>query len=127
MQFADNFALKGDANCSINASNTDVNITLPNGMTYQGLTNEWKTPFDGSSTQFKNVVVDIDGQKGKNKLWIDRFPMRIYREGDLVGVVALVDCSDDNYYNTDTDPKVILETKSFKKTMSPSNFFFKKY
>ena len=79
-----------------------VNIILPNGVTIQGLTNPWKTPnCTGCDYQFKNILVDIDGEKGLNKLWSDRFPLRIYQGGDLSGQIQTINCDEQEVYQSD--------------------------
>lgn len=46
----------------------------------------------------KDVVIDIDGEKGKNKFGVDRAPIRIYSKGLLGGMITPVNCNrEDNY------------------------------
>lgn len=101
---ADVFALKTIPDCKVEGSttnNTKVNITFPTGTTVQGLINDWKTPYSDADFSFKNIIVDIDGQAGVNKVWIDRFPLRIYNGSGFTGTIQPVDCSDDAVYKED--------------------------
>ena len=97
-KMADYFALKSSINCSTTASMGDINFTLANGITIQGLANSWtiegKTNSDGDKYIYKEFVFDIDSpSKGMNKVGIDRFPVRIYKNGLIEGTVIPSDCS----------------------------------
>lgn len=111
VHFADMFTLKSVPKCDKTLANKDVNLEFPNGVTIQGLANDWLVPYDGAEYSMKNIVVDIDGQKGKNKIWVDRFPLKILNGGKYTGTVRIVDCSDDSVYNTN-DLKVTLTTNT---------------
>ena len=50
-----------------------------NGVTVKGVASEWVIPFENAEYQFKNIEIDIDGNKGMNRLWVDRFPMRVFK------------------------------------------------
>ncbi len=111
---ADVFALKSLPDCKVDSevyANTKVNITFPNESTVQGLTNNWITPYPESEFKFKNIVLDIDGSKGVNKVWVDRFPLRIYNGGAFTGNIQAVDCSDDAVYKED-GTKIALDTNA---------------
>ena len=105
MQLADTLTTV-EYDCEFEADDTlnakKVNITLPNKITIQGLTNPWRQPVcQGCEYKFKNIVVDIDGEKGLNKLWSDRFPIRIYQGGDLSGEIQTINCENQQMYGTD--------------------------
>lgn len=104
---ADVFSLEGNSDCKVDGEkkkNMKVNLTLPNGVTVQGLTNDWLEPFSGSDYKIKNIVIDIDGRKGVNKIGIDRFPLRLYNGSGYTGMVQVVNCKSDKdiVYNEDT-------------------------
>ncbi len=105
LQLADTLTTS-EFNCEYEADDTlnakKVNITLPNGITIQGLTNPWRKPnCTGCEFQFKNIMVDLDGEKGLNKLWSDRFPLRIYQGGDMSGQIQTINCEDQQMYASD--------------------------
>ena len=105
LQLADTLSVS-EFDCEINTDEVTnakkVNITLPNGVIIQGLTNPWKTPVCvGCDFKFKNILVDIDGQKGLNKLWSDRFPLRIYQGGGMSGQIQTINCENQQIYGTD--------------------------
>ncbi len=103
---ADVFSIEGKPNCSTLAADKDaVNITMANGVTVQGLASSWISPFDKADFYFKNIVIDIDGQKGANKLGVDRFPLRIFKEGNYEGIVLGVDCNKETFYDPDDQTK----------------------
>lgn len=97
VKLADFFSLASSANCSKDASATDVNIVFTSGIEIQGLAGPWKNDIkndsDDNPYRYKDFVIDIDGiSKGMNKVGVDRFPMRIYKE--MIGErVMPVDCS----------------------------------
>lgn len=102
-QIANIFNVK-EFNCAITAlGSTTVNIEFDNKTTIQGLASPWVSPYENSPYQFKNIVIDIDGKKGLNKVWIDRFPLRIYRGGDKDGLITPANCGStyDYVYKTD--------------------------
>ena len=64
MQLADTFTTS-EFDCEYETDDTlnakKINITLPNGITIQGLTNPWRKPTcTGCDYSFKNILVDID-------------------------------------------------------------------
>lgn len=105
MQLADTFTTS-EFDCEYETDDTlnakKVNITLPNGITIQGLTNPWRKPTcTGCDYSFKNILVDIDGEKGLNKLWSDRFPLRIFQGGDKSGQIQTINCEQQRMYGSD--------------------------
>ncbi len=107
LEMADVFSLSGSPNCSKNASISDVNLTFPNGVTVQGLASPWKRPYATSPFYFKNIIIDIDGEKGLNKIWVDRFPLRIYQGAKYDGTLQPINCADDSIYDDD-NKKIVL-------------------
>ncbi len=107
LELADTFSLSETPNCAKTATISDVNLRFPNEVTVQGLTNPWKKPFVTSAYSFKNIIIDIDGEKGLNRLWIDRFPLRIYQGAKYDGTIHPVNCSDDSVYD-DEGKKITL-------------------
>ncbi|MBQ8847963.1 MAG: type II secretion system protein [Candidatus Gastranaerophilales bacterium] len=81
---------------------TTVNMTFENGVTIKGLATPWQA-FTGTDYQFKNILVDIDGARGVNKIWIDQFPLRIFRYGDREGIVIPSNCGAANDYTYKQD------------------------
>jgi len=46
----------------------------------------------------KDIVIDIDGEKGENTFGIDRAPLRIYSTGLLGGMITPVNCKEEDTY-----------------------------
>ena len=75
-----------------------ANIVLSNGTTFRGFAAPWKTGFEGF--YYKDILLDVDGDKNMNKMGVDRFPLRVFRgvngQGENVsGHVYPVDCTSD--------------------------------
>ncbi len=106
LRLADSFTVKGAPNCQTkSAGDATANFTFANGSTFQGLSTPWITPYTNSEIKYKNIVFDMDGQKGANKIWVDRVPLRVYSGGNLDGMVTSVDCTtggDNYFFNGDT-------------------------
>ena len=101
---ADIFSLKGDANCKAPASGNDtttVNMTLANGVALYGLANPWRVAYDNADFKIKDILMDINGSKGPNKIWIDRFHFRVFTGDIYTGLVRFVNCADDSMYDED--------------------------
>lgn len=108
-QAADAFNSKTTPDCTSTKEET-VNFTMSNDVTIQGLSAAWNV------YGYKDIVIDIDGKKGYNKLGQDRFPLRIYDGGDLTGVVAPVNC------NSSVAGKVCNDGFDMNGTKSKINF-----
>lgn len=108
-RFADFFTTKGNILCNNNMKRSVANITLQNNVTIQGLATKWYLPYPGAPYEIKNIVFDIDGRKGRNKLWVDRIPLRMYRGGVRNGQIQLVDCSNQVVYKPDGSEVVLDE------------------
>ena len=96
LRLQDNFALKKPADCStdngaISTGDPRVNLEFENGLTVQGLSTPWQTKA-GLTYKYKDFVIDIDGNKGANKVWVDRFPLRVYSGDTKNAVVTPVNC-----------------------------------
>lgn len=110
VHLAEIFTLKDPAVCKTTTADNVSNMTLPNGVTLKGVAKDWVTPYVGATWTYKDIIIDIDGDKGMNKLWADQFLVRIYGSGDFKGRVFPADCGTYNVaYNGNT--KVTL-TKS---------------
>ncbi|MBQ8476657.1 hypothetical protein IJ531_06315, partial [bacterium] len=109
-QMADIYSLDKAAECAANSTKDVVNISFPNGTTIQGLASEWKKPFAEATYMFKNIVVDIDGPKGLNKIWADRYPLRIYAGigKGAEGTIMPINCGNDVVYKEDTDTLITM-------------------
>lgn len=108
LQIADAFALKGSADCAVkSAGDTTVNLTMANGVTVQGLSTPWIEVGGGfSKFKYKDIMIDIDGAKGLNKLYVDRIPLRILSGSKYTGIVQAINCgSYDNVYLKDQTKK----------------------
>ena len=98
LHLVDNFTLKGSPDCTKKYSNdkdATINFTFTNGVTFQGFATKWKNAYSG--LDYKNVVVDVDGEGGSNKVGVDRFPLRIFKgkthQGDNAnGMIFPVNC-----------------------------------
>lgn len=112
LRMADSFTLKTAAECRTKpAGDATVNFVFSNNTTVQGISTPWILPYDGADYYFKNIVIDIDGEKGANKVWVDRVPLRIYAGNELNGTIMPVSCIESNgdfVYNGTT--KVILDS-----------------
>lgn len=101
LHLVDNFTLKGSPDCTKKYSNSKdatVNFTFTNGVTFQGFGTKWEEAYEG--LDYKNVVIDIDGEGGSNKVGVDRFPIRIFKgkthNGDNAnGMIFPVNCDTD--------------------------------
>ena len=112
LRLADNFTLKGTPYCDRKeAGDATVNFRFANGSTIQGLATPWVKPFANSEFQFKNIVYDINGEDGANKVWVDRIPLRIYAEGAVNGTVMPVNCTENKDVVYDGDTEIILTEK----------------
>ena len=103
MKLADIFTIEDTINCTATTSGSaNVNFVLPTGVSFQGLANAWLLPYTGALYYYKDIVVDINGTAGKpNKVWVDRFPMRIYSGSEFTGQVRVSNCAGDTFDNED--------------------------
>ncbi len=93
MMLSDSFISSGEINCTPSGSPNSVitigsetygmNFKLSNGVAFYGLNPEqWD---DSLSNNFIDVFIDIDGaKKGENALQEDIFPLRIFKNGEVV-------------------------------------------
>ncbi len=115
IQMGDLYTLKVPYDCKITnkendkTNDTKVNMMFTNGMTIQGLTNKWIGP-EGVDYQFKNIVIDINGQKAANKVGFDRIPLRIYKGNNVNAMIMPVNCKDDSYYLSDGTKKSFTDS-----------------
>ena len=98
VRLADAFNLKTAPNCNVDLGKDDVNITFTTGVTVKGLASDWIVYDSGGKHiyDYKDILVDIDGSKGVNKIWVDQFPLRVYFSADLKGIILPVNCSTTN-------------------------------
>ena len=104
IQLADMVSTKTMPVCTKEHSKTSskvVNLRLINGVTIQGITTKWQQGYTGAYYAYKNFVIDIDGEKGKNRIGIDRFPLRLYIGGIRDGLIQPIDCNNDVMYDED--------------------------
>jgi len=115
LYLADSFSLTANPECE-KTTDTDglgnVNLRFPNGIVFQGIASEWKLMYDG--LYYKDFIIDADGEKGSNKIGIDRYPMRVYRGNthqgiSIDGMVIPVECGKDYVYDKD-DNKITLSS-----------------
>lgn len=101
LNFADAFSLSSSSNCAKDSGLYDANIQFPNKVILYGIASPWVAPYEGANFKYKNIMIDIDGNEGKNKLWADRFPMRIISgTGKAVeGYITPVNCGNDVVYD----------------------------
>lgn len=102
LQIVDAFALRGSANCDVKtAGDTTVNFVMANGVSVQGLSTPWVTIADFDKFKYKDIVIDIDGvDKGVNKQYVDKIPLRIFLGSEYAGIVQPINCGTyDNVYN----------------------------
>ena len=92
---ADFLSLQSIPNCSTSAAETDINIQFPNKIAFYGMASDWITP-EGATYKYKNIMIDIDGEEGLNKVGADRFPMRVLAGSGkgTEGMVIPVDCNE---------------------------------
>lgn len=122
----DLFTTTGSTNCAAklssgecvsDVSTTTANMVLPNGVEYFGLANNWQegTNASGGTYKFKDILVDIDGySKGMNKIWIDRYPLRVYsREGK--DTLRAVNCSGSGSNDGKKSDYCSSSTKDYRK------------
>ena len=106
VHFADAFNLENAPNCTRGSSSPDMNpnIQFPNGVLIYGLASAWEVPYDNAQFEYKNIMVDINGSSGPNRIWADRFPLRIingegYNTQGAEGLVMPVDCGETQIFN----------------------------
>lgn len=113
IHFSDMVSVDSQIKCDKTLTKDIVNMKFSNGITLQGMANEWKTPYDKAPYQLKNIAIDINGEEGPNKVWIDRFPIRVLKGDKYTGLIRVVDCSDDVVYNS-ADEKIFLNDTTGK-------------
>ena len=121
LEFTDLFSLTGLPECSQDSIISDINARFPNEVTIQGLANPWKTPYENSEYSFKNIIIDIDGENGLNKIWVDRFPLRIFQGGKADGQVMPINCEDDSIYDNENN-KITLNDSTGKSPYCKQKF-----
>lgn len=114
LQMADAFSLKQPANCLLSASVGTANLVLANGIEVFGLASE--TKFKDTEIEYKDIAVDIDGKgKGINKLGIDRFPLRIFKERIILPTNCIA--SKDKIYDYSAgEDKTVVNSSEYCKT-----------
>lgn len=75
--------------CNVGVINAQGNIKLPKGITLHGFENR---PIKSDGTLVKDIIIDVNGQKGENVLGVDRAPIRIYSSGRMGGKISPVNC-----------------------------------
>lgn len=129
LQMADVFSLKQAAVCAKSTASSTANLVLANGVEIFGLSSTKKTLFDDSTIEYKDIAIDIDGKsKGMNRLGIDRFPLRIFKDR----IILPVNCnsSADKIYDYGQNKDQLVpsaspfckEGKEFSGTTSTKNF-----
>jgi len=130
LEMADVFTLKQTANCKkseTTGSNLHVpNFVLANGVEFYGLASD---KIQAGQYKYKNIAMDVNGSKGPNKLGVDRFPLRIFAEDNLV---FPVDCTETQFFDYRLDGLITLDDnqknpycktgKTFNGTRSKINF-----
>ena len=141
MLMADAFTIKSGTtvNCAKNTAIDTANITFPNGLEVYGLASAvvdlGKSTTESKLYSYKNILVDIDGKRGRNRLGVDRFPLRIYA---IDNIVVPVNCAETEIYDwrlegingstgiitmTDAQKNPYCKTgKNFNGTRSTQNF-----
>ena len=111
LHLTDNYSLGANPNCARSSGVNDVNIEFPNGVTVKGIASEWQQPYEGASFEYKNILVDIDGEEGSNKLWLDQFPLRIIAGSGkgAEGMIMPVNCDNEKVYNLNTSALVPID------------------
>ena len=104
INMADFYTLKSNPKCNKTEVLSNANIQLPNNTSVYGLSQEWDTPWVDAPYSYKEIMVDIDGNSGSNKIGIDRFPLRVYRGNtieriNLDGMVYPVNCNTTTVYD----------------------------
>ncbi len=49
-------------------------------------------PYSHGGTLVKDIIIDIDGEKGENTIGVDRTPVRVYSSGRMGGMLSPVNC-----------------------------------
>lgn len=102
LNVANALSLKGDPNCTKNLNQDTANFGFSNGITFYGLSIAWVNAY--GDLYYKDIMVDLDGSDGPNKIGMDRIPLRVYRglnyeNMNLDGIVYPADCDGDYLYN----------------------------
>lgn len=80
--------------CTIEKNATDKENLKFKKITLHGFSNP---PFYQNKVLIKDIYIDINGPKGKNKFGIDRVPLRIYSSGRLGGTLSPVSCNKEDF------------------------------
>lgn len=103
VDIAEAFSLTGSYNC-VNGTNThpaigkgntgSPNFQTANLITYSGLEKDFVEKTRGDATRLnpcgtrpvgiKDIMIDIDGDEGENKVGVDQFPIKLFDTGEVV-------------------------------------------
>lgn len=111
MNLVDSLMTDGAINCIKNIidgtpiSSPTPNFKLANGIYVYGASNSWRTAY--GDLHYKDMMFDINGNGGADKIGVDRFPLRVFRGATAQGynadaLVQPVDCTSGQDYLTDT-------------------------
>lgn len=109
-------------------------FNFPNGATVEGIAKPWSVPYlyrsetcldtkwckEEPDFLYKNILLDVNGDKAPNKLGIDRVPLRVYRGysalgGDISGLVTPA-CGEYDYVHDPKGNVVKLTVNSYCET-----------
>ena len=93
---ADNFSIESTPFCADSTTSTTANFIFSNGISFKGMSSAWQNT--SGDLYYKDILVDIDGDLGSNKIGIDRYPLRVFRGTNTLGVnmdgmILPVDCN----------------------------------
>ena len=95
IRLAKKYAKMGSFNCNP----TKLGAPYKN-FTFKGTNIEvWgleKPPFNANGFLVKDVLIDVDSEKGENKVGSDRFVLRIYSSNTNAGMITPVNCKIDD-------------------------------
>ena len=143
LEMADAFALKKTPECTQEGQSGykigTPNLVLANGVEVYGLAQKPTYPIgfgnkmEYSYIKYKDILIDVDGKsKGMNKLGVDRFPLRIYLEDNLILPIIPVNCNEanDKYFDWKEDQMLNIvqspfckKGKEFDGAQSTQNFW----
>ena len=97
-----------NATCQVGViSDGKANIKFKNGATISGFE---KPLIAYGSELVKDVIIDVDGPKGKNTMGVDRVPVRIYSSERMKGNVVPLNCQMDDFRDFGIEISKVCET-----------------
>lgn len=116
---AKRYALRG-MNCKITKKgNIEKNFSF--GKTKVTVYGMNAPAFFHDGTMVKDIIIDIDGDKGVNIIGVDRIPVRIYSSGRMGGMLSPVNC------NVEDKKRYLMDISSLCSIGNSTNYMDAKF